>query len=252
MGAYTTVQFAFFKTSAGFPQPGQQITFKYISTNVSVSATQFTIDRIVMEFISEIGYIEASSGLVFKYGKIFEELPEENSQLIEQLAEQNVEQHNRAISVYGNAIPPDGLTSGDNNCYWSAGYIKYGKDAKTTGNKSLIYRCTLPSDYISGANINLHIHYRINEVSESVDYNIIVYYFGEGKVLQTTADGGEDGTWTSDDTANAKSTDTYTITGTGLTAGDQLVGILKFEDNDNTNIIILDDLIFDIPVDSRD
>lgn len=82
----TKIRFAYRKTSVGFIQPGQTITFSYVTNDVSISSAQYIVDRIVYDIKTDIALVEASSGLIFNYGLSENYLPEENSQLIEQNA----------------------------------------------------------------------------------------------------------------------------------------------------------------------
>lgn len=81
----TVVRFAYYKKELGFMNPGHVITFKYDTTLVSISEASYIIDRIVYEAKKGTMFIEVSSGLIFQYDLPSEMLPEENSQLIEQV-----------------------------------------------------------------------------------------------------------------------------------------------------------------------
>lgn len=84
----TTVQFNVHDTSVGLIQPGQTITFEYLSNDVNVPVDQLIIDKLTLEIKSQNLFIEASSGLLFEYKRDspLENLVEENSQLIRQNA----------------------------------------------------------------------------------------------------------------------------------------------------------------------
>lgn len=83
----TTVEFGFQKPSIGLVQVGQQISFKFISGDESIALAQFTVDRIEVDIKSEYNYIQISSGLIIRHEEYERELPEENSQRIDQNAE---------------------------------------------------------------------------------------------------------------------------------------------------------------------
>ncbi len=58
------VKFKFRKTTYGFIQPGQTITFLYDITNyMTISSAQYILDKLIMNIKTEIGYAEISSGL---------------------------------------------------------------------------------------------------------------------------------------------------------------------------------------------
>lgn len=85
LDSVTVVRFKFRKTTVGYIQVGQTITFKYISTNISISSGQFIVERFVLDALSDENYVQITSALNFDYGELNEILPEENSQLINQL-----------------------------------------------------------------------------------------------------------------------------------------------------------------------
>jgi len=81
-----SVQCKFRKISAGVIYPHQTITFKYISEDVSISQAQYIVDGVGLDLITEECYLQISTGLFFGYNPIERELPEENSQKIDQMA----------------------------------------------------------------------------------------------------------------------------------------------------------------------
>lgn len=155
--------------------------------------------------------------------------------------------HNREkLDLY--AIPDNGVTAGANNVYWNNGFITYG--TTSLGNSNAQARIQLPSDYVAGENLTLRISYKINQVSATIDYDVNFRYGNESTSF--TSANNPTGQWTSNATALRPNHEDLTITGTNLSAGDDLEILLEMDDNSATDNTVLLSLKLIIPVDKRD
>ena len=86
IGLYLTVQTSFYKPLLGVIYPHQTLIYQYISEDVSISEAEYIIDGKGVVLLTNECYLQCSAGLIYEYEAIEKELPEENSQRIEQVA----------------------------------------------------------------------------------------------------------------------------------------------------------------------
>ena len=79
------IEFDYSKPSVGFLQPGQYINFAYYSADINVGSGQYIIDKLDYDGLGGLNHVRASNGLLFTKSDRGIYIPEENSQLIEEL-----------------------------------------------------------------------------------------------------------------------------------------------------------------------
>jgi len=225
---------------------------KITDSNMYITAGIYIIMKVRFDIKNNILDLTLSDGLLGKTGSWIEDplktLPSENNQLIKQIMGTGyaTSEHNRELVVL-RPIPESGDTAGANNVYWASGYITFG--TTSVGNAHAIARVQLPDDYVDGEDITLRISYIINQVSATIDYDIEGKYGNESTDLTQT--NNPTGQFTSNATANRPNHEDITITGTNLSAGDDLVLEIAMDDNSATDVIQLLSLKLLIPVETR-